>query len=688
MGKILGDPICKCGRDCAGAWSRDFVITWRTHLFDSCTSRKDLLRFLFTVLSGMYDPEMKKFYYKVNNVRCCGIAFERFWNITNFTRRHVIDCIRNRLPVSSPHGNSLIEHNNFKTRLVKNWLTNFCLVCEQQPDSNEVHTVERYKKIDIFDVMISEMRYSYSQSDLPSSQLFYQVWKKDFPHLKIPKECRLGRCDECSTLTESIRTSSGKVRASYLAKKLAHNRDCNAEREEMTKLHSRSIANPSEWTCLCTDWSNPHFMPHLARQPKGWMTKKRLKYHVFGIANTGTKEVFLYPHLEFWTHDANLHMSFLFCYLHRLRQQGRLGRNLMLQMDNCWRDNKNQWFFGFLFHLVNLGWFQSVELLYLRPGHSHDTVDRACFSPLGKTTRSLYSYWIPEQFWDEFVMRGFARQSVKAQKLENMCVFDWKSWLDPVLRQPLRHSFQRAFLITMQDDMPVLFFKKNLTRTLWRGLKSAPDHGLQIVSSIPESVPDVIPPTLLEPETYEDISTLSALPPMFISYWLNFGDNQFPDDFATLPDDIGADFWCENVDSVLSSVDTSGDDDPFTDDERDIHVVNHPRLIDHADLRKGVIIAVRPNENHYEENPDEIEALFWLAQIVSHKRRGQTWSYKVCWFEDVTANNPNVPSKYVLDDSTTAYIPYTSILYHKIELTQRNNLKQNDYNKIMAICEA
>ena len=369
----------------------------------------------------MYLSALDTFIYKVNNVQCCGTAFERFWNISNYTRRHVMDCIRSGLPVSAPHGNEITEHLNFKTWLVKDWLTNFCLVCEQQPDSDDVHTVERYKKIDIYDVMISEMRYSYNDKDLPGSTLFYQVWLKSFKHLKIPKECRLGRCDECSNITESLRTTTGKIRASWNAKKKDHLCSCNEEREAMTSFHNRSKTNPREWTCLCTDWSNPHFMPHLARQPKGWMTKKRLKYHVFGIANTGTNEVFLYPHLEFWTHDANLHISFLFCYLHCLRQEGTLGHNLMIQMDNCWRDNKNQWLFGFLCHLVHIGWFKSVELLYLRPGHSHDTVDCACFSPLGRTTRSRFSYWTPEQFWDKLWFVALPDKLSKLRSLQ-ICV--------------------------------------------------------------------------------------------------------------------------------------------------------------------------------------------------------------------------------------------------------------------------
>ena len=108
----------------------EFVTTWQNHLFDCCTSRPSLLKFLFNLLSTMYLSALDTFIYKVNNVQCCGTALERFWNISNYTRRHVMDCIRSGLPVSAPHGNEITEHLNFKTRLVKDWLTNFCLVCE------------------------------------------------------------------------------------------------------------------------------------------------------------------------------------------------------------------------------------------------------------------------------------------------------------------------------------------------------------------------------------------------------------------------------------------------------------------------------------------------------------------------------------------------------------------------------
>ena len=210
--------------------------------------------------------------------------------------------------------------------------------------------------------------------------------------------------------------------------------------------------------------SNPHLMPHHSRQPKGWMTKKRLKYCIFGLVNHGTNEKVLFPHFEFWHHNANLNISFLFSYLRDLKEKGKLGKNLMLQFDNCWRDNKNKWLFGFMNQLIALDWFERIEIYFLKPGHSHDMVDALCFAPMGKKARETYTYWTPDQFLNEFIPKAF--RGTKPNILEPVLVWDWHSWLDTALKPISQHSFQRAYLFTKQDGLgPVMFYKKHLRKT-------------------------------------------------------------------------------------------------------------------------------------------------------------------------------------------------------------------------------
>jgi hypothetical protein len=219
--------------------------------------------------------------------------------------------------------------------------------------------------------MLEVWKTTHQLSELPSLDLFYQVWRSQFPYSKNPKNCHLGQCDVCADLQVKLTKAQGQILQQLLTKRQKHKADVRLERKKIDELLDKGRTDPENWTCLATDWSNPHLMPHMGNTPKGWLCKKRLKMNIFGIAHPAQNKVILFPHLDYWEHDANLHISFLFCYLRQLREADKLGKNLMLQMDNCWHDNKNKWFFGFFSHLVAFGWFDSVEIFYLRYGHFH-----------------------------------------------------------------------------------------------------------------------------------------------------------------------------------------------------------------------------------------------------------------------------------------------------------------------------
>jgi hypothetical protein len=71
-------------------------------------------------------------------------------------------------------------------------------VSEHQPNSDEIHLIKQTKKIDVYYDMLEVWKTTYQLSELPSFDLFYQVWQTQFPHLKNPKNCRLGQCDVCA----------------------------------------------------------------------------------------------------------------------------------------------------------------------------------------------------------------------------------------------------------------------------------------------------------------------------------------------------------------------------------------------------------------------------------------------------------------------------------------------------------
>ncbi len=51
-------------------------------------------------------------------------------------------------------------------------------------------------------------------------------------------------------------------------------------------------------------------------------------------------------------------------------------RTFYLQVDNCWRENKNITMFSFLGTLILRDWFDKVYLFSLLLGHTHEDIDQ------------------------------------------------------------------------------------------------------------------------------------------------------------------------------------------------------------------------------------------------------------------------------------------------------------------------
>ena len=55
---------------------------------------------------------------------------------------------------------------------------------------------------------------------------------------------------------------------------------------------------------------------------------------------------------------------------------GALPRKLYVQMDNCWRENKNKYVFAYMSDLVVKGVFDEVTVSFLIKGHTHFDPDQ------------------------------------------------------------------------------------------------------------------------------------------------------------------------------------------------------------------------------------------------------------------------------------------------------------------------
>ena len=99
-------------------------------------------------------------------------------------------------------------------------------------------------------------------------------------------------------------------------------------------------------------------VPNLRHWAKSYSSAWRLRTHLTGVINHG-REVFGLFDLFQWPHDSKLTMNVL---LRVLVRCDYIPDVLYLQMDNCFRENKNQFVFVFLGVLVKLGIFCKVTL--------------------------------------------------------------------------------------------------------------------------------------------------------------------------------------------------------------------------------------------------------------------------------------------------------------------------------------
>ena len=95
-------------------------------------------------------------------------------------------------------------------------------------------------------------------------------------------------------------------------------------------------------------------LPHFARKNKAACNMWVLRTHMH------CRHSYAFLNLHTWPHDSNLSINILLKILLDLSKADGLPSTLHLQLDNCFRENKNQFVFGFLGLLVHKEIFKEV----------------------------------------------------------------------------------------------------------------------------------------------------------------------------------------------------------------------------------------------------------------------------------------------------------------------------------------
>lgn len=134
---------------------------------------------------------------------------------------------------------------------------------------------------------------------------------------------------------------------------------CRFERKKYYNHREKARSEPQKYVSIIIDGmdQNKTNVPHLLHTTKSTQNLWRLRTHLTGVlvhtkSSKGKLAYGFYDILQF-AHDCNLTICVLLKALVDLCSSGEpLPRVLYLQLDNCYRENKNKYLFSFCSLLV------------------------------------------------------------------------------------------------------------------------------------------------------------------------------------------------------------------------------------------------------------------------------------------------------------------------------------------------
>jgi len=148
-----------------------------------------------------------------------------------------------------------------------------------------------------------------------------------------------------------------------------------------------------------------------------------------------------------WKHDTNLTIHLLMKTLVRvLETTGRIPPILYLQMDNCWRENKNQYMMTFLSLLIKLKVFVKIKLNFDLVGHTHEDIDQM-FKVLNEYLKREHIPTFERLL--ELVQNGFVNnQDGLPYGAEDVdAVGLWKEWFSDLYPGLHNHIYPHCFKV-------------------------------------------------------------------------------------------------------------------------------------------------------------------------------------------------------------------------------------------------
>ena len=135
------------------------------------------------------------------------------------------------------------------------------------------------------------------------------------------------------------------------------------ERKRYYSNRQSAVENPDEVISIILDGmdQNKTNLPSLVRVPKSCQNLWCLRTHLTGCLVHGVGAFHFFDFLQ-WSRDRNLTLCSLMETILQIAKHQQLLKQLLIQMDNCVRENKTKCVMAFLAILVEVGIFSEVSV--------------------------------------------------------------------------------------------------------------------------------------------------------------------------------------------------------------------------------------------------------------------------------------------------------------------------------------
>jgi hypothetical protein len=280
---------------------------------------------------------------------------------------------------------------------------------------------------------------------------FIGVWKKDYAALTIPKS-REDICGDCfifmnaykhkkatpqkneDALTSDEEDEDDVVddvdeREAGIAKAYKHVENAQKQRdlfnlkvEEARSDATLLVPHRLRRYCLVADYCQNMALPHFGgKQPGETYYFSPLGIYCFGMVDPTVDKLYAHLYTEGQGQKGGNNVASLIMKTLKhinIINEDEAGRELSIVMDNCGGQNKNRMVLRLALYLVEAGFFQTVNLIFLVRGHTKNPCDRM-FNTLKKDYHRSNCYTFP------MLADMLRSENVEVLPVEED---DWENW--------------------------------------------------------------------------------------------------------------------------------------------------------------------------------------------------------------------------------------------------------------------